>query len=118
MGRFCGTDLYAGVIIGPQSLNRYGYCRSNPLNWVDLDGQRPQKNGGEGWWDWIFGDSKFLNNNGDNSKDKNQINNVKDYGTRPDDFRQIKGNSRELLFNSAQGFIMVPKQLIRLLMQI
>lgn len=103
VGRFCGTDLYAGVIIGPQSLNRYGYCRSNPLNWVDLDGQRPQKNGGEGWWDWIFGDSKFLNNNGDNSKDKNQINNVKDYGTRPDDFRQIKGNSRELLFNSAQG---------------
>lgn len=73
VGRFCGMDLNVGVIIRPQSLNRYGYCRSNPLNWVDLDGQKPQKNGGKDWWDWIFGNSKFLNNKGDNSKNKNQM---------------------------------------------
>lgn len=102
-GRFCGIDLCPGIITGPQTLNLYGYCRSNPLNWVDLDGQKPQKSGGEDWWNWIFEDSKFINNKGDNSKDRIQINNVKDYGTRAADFGQIKRNSRELLFDSAKG---------------
>ncbi len=37
-GRFMAEDVIRGKITVPKTLNRYGYCLSNPLRYVDLDG--------------------------------------------------------------------------------
>ncbi len=39
-GRFCAQDVVAGNGAVPKTLNRYGYCLSNPVNFVDYDGRK------------------------------------------------------------------------------
>lgn len=39
MGRFMAEDVIRGKLGVPKTLNRYGYCLSNPLMYVDLDGK-------------------------------------------------------------------------------
>jgi RHS repeat-associated protein len=39
VGRFITEDTVLGSISDPQSLNRYVYCRNNPLKYVDPDGR-------------------------------------------------------------------------------
>lgn len=36
--RFAGTDLVAGFVLYPFSLNRYTYCYNQPIDYVDKDG--------------------------------------------------------------------------------
>ncbi len=38
-GRFLTRDIARGNYKSPQSLNRYSYCRSNPLSYLDPDGR-------------------------------------------------------------------------------
>ncbi len=38
-GRFMAEDVIRGKLGVPKTLNRYGYCLSNPLMYVDLDGK-------------------------------------------------------------------------------
>lgn len=40
-GRFISEDGIAGFAMVPYTLNRYGYCWNNPMNYVDLDGKWP-----------------------------------------------------------------------------
>jgi RHS repeat-associated protein len=39
VGRFITEDTVLGSLTDPQSLNRYVYCRSNPLKYTDPDGR-------------------------------------------------------------------------------
>ncbi len=39
LGRFLSPDKLGGKIPDPQSWNRYAYARSNPLKYIDLNGQ-------------------------------------------------------------------------------
>jgi len=39
IGRFITKDVMPGSLIDPQSLNRYVYCRNNPLKYTDPDGR-------------------------------------------------------------------------------
>lgn len=41
-GRFGVQDSYLGQLADPLSLNRYLYCLSDPLNWIDSDGHLPR----------------------------------------------------------------------------
>jgi len=38
-GRFMAEDVIRGRMAVPKTLNRYGYCLSNPVRFVDLDGK-------------------------------------------------------------------------------
>lgn len=38
-GRFCSEDVVRGDLARPQTLNRYAYCRGNPVGLVDRDGR-------------------------------------------------------------------------------
>ena len=40
VGRFGGEDWIKGSISYPTSLNAYGYCYGNPMEWVDRDGKQ------------------------------------------------------------------------------
>lgn len=40
-GRFTAQDVIQGNGAVPETLNRYGYCWSMPLSYVDLDGREP-----------------------------------------------------------------------------
>ena len=42
VGRFGGEDWIKGNIEKPFSLNQYGYCFGNPMNWVDRNGKYPE----------------------------------------------------------------------------
>ncbi len=42
IGRFITADIIVQAPYDPQSLNRYSYCRNNPINYVDPTGH--------GWW--------------------------------------------------------------------
>ena len=42
VGRFGGEDWIKGNIDKPFSLNQYGYCFGNPMNWVDRNGKYPE----------------------------------------------------------------------------
>ncbi len=42
LGRFAAVDTIKGTATAPYTLNEYGYCWSNPMMLVDLDGQWPQ----------------------------------------------------------------------------
>ena len=42
VGRFGGEDWIKGSIEKPFSLNQYGYCWGNPINWLDRDGKYPE----------------------------------------------------------------------------
>ena len=42
VGRFGGEDWIKGSIDKPFSLNQYGYCFGNPMNWVDRNGKYPE----------------------------------------------------------------------------
>lgn len=48
-GRFNGKDIKPGSIMLPDSLNRYVYCLSNPVQLVDVNGKSPE--GDEGTTD-------------------------------------------------------------------
>ena len=41
MGRFITEDPITGSLDDPQGLNRYVYCRNNPLKYIDPDGNEP-----------------------------------------------------------------------------
>ena len=41
IGRFLGEDWIKGSLVSPITMNRYGYCWSNPLKLVDLNGLNP-----------------------------------------------------------------------------
>lgn len=41
-GRFMAEDMIRGKLGVPKTLNRYGYCLSNPLMYVDLNGRWPE----------------------------------------------------------------------------
>ena len=43
-GRFTGEDVVKGSVTYPETLNAYGYCWGNPVNYVDRDGEFPTKN--------------------------------------------------------------------------
>jgi len=46
IGRFAKPDAILGSILSPQSLNRYAYCRNNPVNLIDplgLENKEPEK---------------------------------------------------------------------------
>ena len=38
IGRFISQDAIRGNAENPMTLNPYGYCGNDPVNWVDLDG--------------------------------------------------------------------------------
>ncbi len=40
-GRFAGRDVIKGHTGFPETLNEYGYCRGNPMAFVDLNGMSP-----------------------------------------------------------------------------
>ena len=40
VGRFAGEDWIKGSILSPIDLNQYIYCISNPIKYIDLDGQK------------------------------------------------------------------------------
>lgn len=42
-GRFAGRDLIKGYASMPKTLNEYGYCWGNPVNYVDLDGREAEE---------------------------------------------------------------------------
>ena len=42
VGRFGGEDWIKGNIDKPFSLNQYGYCWGNPVNWIDKNGKYPE----------------------------------------------------------------------------
>ncbi len=50
LGRFISADTIIQAPFDPQSLNRYTYCRNNPINYVDPTGH---KNIFKRIWDWI-----------------------------------------------------------------
>ena len=63
VGRFSSLDWLGGSVANPQSLNRYAYVMSNPVNAVDPLGldctiygpdgtQQPCGGGGGGWGEW------------------------------------------------------------------
>lgn len=59
-GRFISQDVVPGTPFMPQSLNRYAYCASNPLSFVDRDGRQARSSGllseqNELWEGPIFG---------------------------------------------------------------
>jgi len=104
VGRFGGEDWIKGSIARPFTLNPYGYCWGNPLKWIDLDGREPQKSSSEDWLYWVFGDSPFINDKGNNSKNNlKDRDNVKGYEPRSDKFREIRGFIRGSLIDSAQA---------------
>lgn len=41
-GRFTAMDLIKGNGAYPDTLNRYGYCRNNPVRYVDWNGREPE----------------------------------------------------------------------------
>lgn len=41
-GRFTSEDIIKGSAAYPETLNAYGYCWGNPVNYVDRDGREPQ----------------------------------------------------------------------------
>ena len=41
-GRFTGEDVIKGSAAYPKTLNAYGYCWENPVNYVDWDGEETQ----------------------------------------------------------------------------
>lgn len=41
-GRFTAEDLIKGNSAYPETLNLYGYCRDNPVKYVDLNGREPE----------------------------------------------------------------------------
>ena len=41
-GRFLAEDLVGGSVMMPKTWNRYGYCWSNPVRFVDLNGRTPE----------------------------------------------------------------------------
>ena len=43
LGRFSSPDLMGGSLGNPESLNRYGYVLSDPVNTVDTMGLAPQR---------------------------------------------------------------------------
>ncbi len=43
LGRFAAVDTIKGAATAPYTLNVYGYCWNNPMMFVDLDGQWPQR---------------------------------------------------------------------------
>jgi RHS repeat-associated protein len=45
VGRFLSIDPVAGNASAPQSVNRYGYVFSNPLNFIDPDGREAREAG-------------------------------------------------------------------------
>ena len=42
-GRFSAEDVIRGSITAPFTLNRYGYCWGNPLNFADRNGNMPEE---------------------------------------------------------------------------
>jgi RHS repeat-associated protein len=38
IGRFLQKDPWLGTPYEPLTLNRYGYCTNNPINWIDPSG--------------------------------------------------------------------------------
>ena len=42
IGRFVAEDLIKGNSAYPETLNCYGYCRDNPVKYVDLNGREPE----------------------------------------------------------------------------
>ena len=48
LGRFLTRDPLKGELLNPQSLNRYSYCRNNPLLYIDPDGKMEKKFSREG----------------------------------------------------------------------
>ena len=90
IGRFNENDLISGTKLDPITLNRYCYCRSNPLNWLDLNGLKPQKsdNLASDFWQWLFEDSYIISHK-DKKRKKNDIN-------------KVSVRSRELFIESLQ----------------
>ncbi len=43
IGRFMAEDVIRGRLAVPKTLNRYGYCLSNPVNYVDFNGKEAEK---------------------------------------------------------------------------
>lgn len=52
LGRFIQPDTIIAQPFDPQGLNRYAYCRNNPINYVDPTGH---KNIFAQFWDWLTG---------------------------------------------------------------
>ena len=52
LGRFIQPDTIVASPFDPQDLNRYAYCRNNPINYVDPTGH---KNIFARFWDWLTG---------------------------------------------------------------
>jgi RHS repeat-associated protein len=42
IGRFAGEDIIKGSVNQPFTFNAYGYCWENPINLVDLNGNKPE----------------------------------------------------------------------------
>ena len=99
IGRFAGNDFVAGNILEPATLNRYWYCKYSPLNWVDLDGLKPQKEERDwDWWDFLFGNSQFLNkdnNKGNHLKDRVNIEGGRNYKSGKNELTKIRNNERK-----------------------
>ena len=55
--RWISADPITAHIYDPPSLNKYAYCRDDPVNLVDPDGNEPQYSGHywavEGQWRWV-----------------------------------------------------------------
>ncbi|MBE5969325.1 MAG: DUF4474 domain-containing protein [Lachnospiraceae bacterium] len=75
-GRFLSRDIIMGHIMLPETLNRYVYCMSSPLKYVDRNGKMPEYigdklnssvsgiiNGGAEWWDGLDPESRDSLNN-------------------------------------------------------
>ncbi|OYT74856.1 MAG: hypothetical protein CFK49_06340 [Armatimonadetes bacterium JP3_11] len=45
MGRFLQKDPWLGSLYAPLTLNGYGYCVNDPIQWIDPDGERGR------WWE-------------------------------------------------------------------
>jgi len=70
-GRFISKDIIMGHIMLPETLNRYVYCMSSPLKYVDRNGKMPEYvgdiinssvsgliNGRAEWWDGLDPESQ------------------------------------------------------------
>ncbi|MDP3791310.1 MAG: toxin TcdB middle/N-terminal domain-containing protein [Candidatus Omnitrophota bacterium] len=51
LGRFIQPDTIVQAPFDPQSLNRYTYCRNNPINYIDPTGHSWLSK----FWDWLTG---------------------------------------------------------------